>query len=362
MQMAVRSARRAFVRGARSWSLSPLLVLATISLAACGDRMLAPTVPVSGGTPATTSPMTPAPAGPASASALAGLKMYLNPLSPARTQAAAWRVSRPADAAMMDRLADQPIAAWFAEWTPDVRSATARLAAAARESKTIPVAVAYNIPHRDCGLYSAGGVASGAAYRAWIREFAAGLAGGRSIVIVEPDAVAALDCLTPSQQQERLALIADAVEVLKGVGASVYIDAGNALWHSPSEIGARLGRAGLARADGFALNVSNFIATDVSVRFGDALSRVTGGKRYVIDTSRNGMGGLGGSEWCNPSGQAVGITPTTSPSFALVDALLWVKVPGESDGTCNGGPRAGEWWAEYGLGLAKRAWGTVASR
>jgi hypothetical protein len=29
--------------------------------------------------------------------------------------------------------------------------------------------------------------------------------------------------------------------------------------------------------------------------------------------------------------------------------------PGESDGTCNGGPAAGQWWADYALGLAKRA-------
>ena len=36
-------------------------------------------------------------------------------------------------------------------------------------------------------------------------------------------------------------------------------------------------------------------------------------------------------------------------------ALLWIKQPGESDGTCNGGPNAGQWWADYALGLAQRA-------
>ena len=44
-----------------------------------------------------------------------------------------------------------------------------------------------------------------------------------------------------------------------------------------------------------------------------------------------------------------------APEIALADALLWVKAPGESDGSCNGGPSAGTWWTEYALGLAERA-------
>ena len=34
-----------------------------------------------------------------------------------------------------------------------------------------------------------------------------------------------------------------------------------------------------------------------------------------------------------------------------LDAYLWVKAPGESDGTCNGGPYAGAWWPDYALRL-----------
>ena len=40
---------------------------------------------------------------------------------------------------------------------------------------------------------------------------------------------------------------------------------------------------------------------------------------------------------------------------SLLDAFVWIKRPGESDGTCNGGPPAGSWWPEYALGLAQRA-------
>jgi endoglucanase len=38
-----------------------------------------------------------------------------------------------------------------------------------------------------------------------------------------------------------------------------------------------------------------------------------------------------------------------------LDALLWVKLPGESDGACNGGPAAGQWWQEIALELAANA-------
>jgi endoglucanase len=74
----------------------------------------------------------------------------------------------------------------------------------------------------------------------------------------------------------------------------------------------------------------------------------------VIDTSRNGRG-ADGDKWCNPAGRALGSRPTAITGEPLADAFFWVKTPGESDGNCNGGPAAGEWWAENALGLAQRA-------
>jgi endoglucanase len=56
----------------------------------------------------------------------------------------------------------------------------------------------------------------------------------------------------------------------------------------------------------------------------------------------------------------LGQMPTTRTGHRLVDAYLWIKYPGESDGPCNGGPTAGQWWADYALGLAQRQT-TVAS-
>lgn len=76
----------------------------------------------------------------------------------------------------------------------------------------------------------------------------------------------------------------------------------------------------------------------------------------MIDTSRNGSGPYGSArnnqDWCNPPGRTLGATPTTHTASPLVDAYLWVKEPGTSDGSCRpGDPRAGAWWPEYALEL-----------
>jgi endoglucanase len=289
---------------------------------------------------------------------IAGAKLFVNPVSPARGQADAWRSSRPADAAMMDRIATRSIAQWVGDWNDNVSADVAEGVAAATSQGAVPVFVAYNIPHRDCGEYSAGGAASASAYQKWIRQFAAGLAGKKSVVVLEPDAVASADCLSASQQDERFALLRDAVQVLKTAKAVVYIDAGNARWLTPREIADRLGRAGVDAADGFSLNVSNFLSTAISLTYGTSVSQLVGGRHFIIDTSRNGVGGAADGEWCNPPGQSLGAAPTTNTGHTLADAFLWIKYPGESDGTCHGGPVAGEWWADYALGLAQRTTGT----
>lgn len=293
------------------------------------------------------------------ASALLGANLYVSPNTAARRQADAWRTSRPADAAKIEKIASQPSAIWLGEWTgSDVYAEVSKMTSTIAATGATPVYVVYNIPLRDCGLYSRGGASSPAAYSSWVADVARGIAGRRAVVIMEPDAVPAMDCLTEGDQQTRLRLIRDAVRTLKAApGVSVYIDAGNAGWHAPVTMAPRLREAGIDLADGFALNVSNFFGNAESVKFGTELSGLVSGKHFVIDTSRNGLGPSTPYEWCNPAGRAIGTAPTTSTGIALVDAFLWVKPPGESDGECNGGPAAGHWWAEYAIGLVDRARG-----
>jgi endoglucanase len=220
-------------------------------------------------------------------------------------------------------------------------------------SGALPVFVAYNIPGRDCGSYSAGGARGSDAYRRWISAFAGGIRGRNALVILEPDALPGLDCLSAQGQRDRMTLIREAVQTLKAQRAYVYIDAGHARWQSPETMATRLREAGIASADGFSLNVSNYIANAANIAYGERLSRLVGGKHFLIDTSRNGIGAE--SDWCNPRGQALGVVPTTNTNHPLVDAFLWVKQPGESDGTCNGGPRAGSWWNEIAVELSRAA-------
>jgi endoglucanase len=101
--------------------------------------------------------------------------------------------------------------------------------------------------------------------------------------------------------------------------------------------------------------VSNVQATSVNIAYGERVSGLTGGKHFVIDTSRNGIPGIDPRLWCNPRGRALGVVPTTHTAHPLVDAFLWIKPPGESDGTCGGGPPAGTWWAAYALELSRMA-------
>lgn len=280
---------------------------------------------------------------------------WVDPNSSAAQQIQLWqREGRTKDATLLQKIADQPAALWPAgEVDPGatVREATA---AAAAEDRTA-LFVAYNIPHRDCGQHSAGGAADADTYRQWIGRFADALGDAKALVVLEPDAVAHIvDGCTPGEYHaEREQLLGEAIDRLKRQPhTTVYLDAGNPSWiKDPRKLVEPLRRAGVAKADGFSLNVSNFQTDAVTKEYGRRLSKDLDGKHFVIDSSRNGNGPLPG-EWCNPPGRALGTAPTTSTGETALDAYLWVKRPGESDGTCEGGPDAGQWWPEYALGLA----------
>ena len=289
----------------------------------------------------------------AAANPLAGKRLYVDPNSSAQRQAETLRRSRPQDAALLEQIADKPAARWLGGWASDIAREVDNAVSTITRTGAVAVFVAYNIPGRDCGQYSAGGANGGDAYRKWIRSFASGLRGRQAIVILEPDALAGMDCLNAGGQADRVALLADAVKVLKSQSAAVYIDAGHAKWHPAEKIAARLRQADIANADGFSLNVSNYIDNAANIAFGERVSRLVGGKHFIIDTSRNGLGNA--TDWCNPRGQALGVAPTTNTGHPLVDAFLWIKQPGESDGTCKGGPKAGAWWTEIALELSRAA-------
>ena len=298
----------------------------------------------------------PAPAPATGSDVFEGTKLYVDPNSNAKRQADAWRSSRPEDARLMDKIAAGAGANWFGDWSGDVRAAVDARVTQITEAGALPVLVAYDIPNRDCSGQSAGGAPSPEAYKTWIRAFAAGIEGRKVAVVIEPDAVALTSCLSEAERTTRFALLKDAVNVLEAQGkTATYIDAGHSSWIPASEMGARLTDAGVGPADGFSLNISNFRTTPESTSYGKDLSSRVGGDHFVIDTARNGLGPSPDDQWCNPPGRALGEKPGSATADPSVDAYLWIKPPGESDGACNGGPPAGQWWPEYALGLAQRA-------
>jgi len=379
----------------------------------------------------------------------ANTRFYVDPNSDAAHQAVTDLLhGQFASAAMMAKLASWPEAAWFTSGSPsEVNGQVKSLVRKAAAQHAVPVLVAYYIPLRDCSQYSAGGAQSDADYQTWIAAFARGLGNRQAVVILEPDALANLpsDCNattdpTGTISAARIADIRYAIGVLEAQPAtSVYLDAGNSQWHSTGDMAARLIQAGVAQAQGFYMNTSNYQPTDQSNRYSTWISKciwfatlgpawAIGHPEYcasqyysgaapndglpgnsvspsdastwhwtdawfdqnvgtpplaqlthfVVDTSRNGQGAwtpppgkyTGDPQvWCNAPGRGVGARPTADTGVPLVDAYLFIKTIGQSDGQCNrsipGGtidpeygivdPAAGGWWPAQALGLAQNA-------
>ena len=359
-----------------------------------------------------------------------------------------------ADARLLRAMTQTPQAVWFTEPRPTrVQEAVRRTVRLANGQGTMPVLVAYNLPFRDCAQFSAGGATSVQQYMTWIDNFAAGIGNLNAIVILEPDGLGIIpwykqfrglpseggyEWCQPAEADEataaddRFAMLNYAVDTLKArPNVRVYLDGTHSAWLGAGDTAHRLVQAGVLRADGFFLNVSNYVETERLEKYGAWVSKCIwfGGDAaswgynhfdwcasqyypanpndfstwvltdqwyadnvesqgaypgeealagFVIDTSRNGQGPWTPTVsypdpqvWCNPPGRGVGLRPTADTGNALIDALLWIKIPGESDGECTRGlgpagttvdpewgvidPAAGVWFRQMALELAQNA-------
>ncbi len=275
-------------------------------------------------------------------------------VDPGSAAARAAASATPLDRPVLQRLAAVPTAVWLVPEALGVDQVGARVeevVATARSQERVPLLVVYGVPARDCVAgESAGGLADAAAYEEWIDAIAASAAG--SAVVLEPDALATADeCGIASERQ---ALLRRAAAVLAGEGVWVYVDAGHSDWVDPSRMAELIRGVGPEHLRGFAVNVAAF-GTDADERaYAEAVRSVLGGSlAYVVDTGRNGNGPAGPGDFCNPQGRALGREP--QPGDGSLDAWLWVKPPGESDGSCGGGPPAGQFWVAGALDLASAA-------
>ena len=227
--------------------------------------------------------------------------------------------------------------------------------------------------------------------------------------------------------EDRYAALNYAVDVLSSLrNVSVYLDGTHSAWLGVGDIADRLVKAGVQRADGFYVNASNYQLTERLVKYGtwisgciafannpeeggwrlgnyswcgsqyfpanpndfstwgltdqwyvDNLGTAVATTHFVIDTSRNGQGPWAPppdhpagdpQDWCNPPDRGVGLRPSLNTGNVLIDAYLWIKIPGESDGQCNRwgpgpedpvrgmvDPAAGVWFPEMALELVGNA-------
>lgn len=335
-----------------------------------------------------------------------------------------------------------PQAIWVPTDSPSHASnAVKKILVEAAFQKAVPALVLYNIPGRDCGSYSAGGAQNTAAYEQWVDAIAKAIGSSKVVVILEPDGLALLpsDCgydptqvNIPQAVSDRYTQINYAVTTLEANPRTlVYLDAGHSAWHAVGDMAVRLVNGGLASAQGFYSNASNYRATNYETKFDTWISECIafandpeqGGWRlgnyswcasqyyspdglvnpsdistwvytddwyaanmgtavpathFIVDTSRNGQGPfdassyvnapydqpasviqvLNSGNWCNPPARGLGYRTSANTKVPLLDAYLWIKVPGQSDGSCDaqGGARAWDYSA-----YTQAKWPTTAA-
>lgn len=216
-----------------------------------------------------------------------------------------------------------------------------------------PMMVMYNLPDRDLGHHSKGGAVSDDRYYEFLTIFSRSIGDRSPILVYEPDALPHSTLM--ENPEHRYELMRNGIDIiLKNCNAIVYVDIGHSNWLSAEDAGKLINRVAQPGVRGFSVNVSNYRTTTESMKWALRVGEYTQYKNFIIDTSRNGNGPYG-NDWCNPPNRALGTPATTDTEHELCDAYAWIKVPGESDGTCNGGPKAGTLWPEYAKELVENA-------
>jgi endoglucanase len=192
------------------------------------------------------------------------------------------------------------------------------------------------------------------------------LAVGRrpAVFLLEIDAIGSSHCMVVNHDlPQYLSLLRFEAKTLAALPHTVvYEEAGYSDADSPSYAASALKQAGVRYVRGFFTNDTHLNWTINEVRWGQKISRMTGGAHFIVNTAQNGRGPLknphpgrqGIEDLCNPPGRGLGPRDTTETGFAGVDAFLWTYVPGNSSG-CGGGPPGGVFWPARAIGLASRA-------
>ncbi len=383
------------------------VALFTLALAAAGCAGAKPK-PV---TAATT------PHAPTNMNPFEGARMYVNPDYAKSVEALI--ASHAGEAELLKKMAAIPTAIWMSS-IADTKNLPRYLDDALRQQKadakpTVTTVVVYDLPNRDCNAAASAGELAAtpdgeARYqRDFIDVIAAAFAAHpdqRIAVVLEPDSLGNLvtNLVNPTCQVAEGIYkrgIAYAIAKLSLPNVFIYLDAAHSGWLGwPKNLTRSIPvfkevmdmAGGVDRVRGFAFNVSNYnpaknptnAPRDPASAPNDELEYVADfsralsaagitGKAFVIDTARNGKPFIRGTSgnWCNIKGAGLGERPATAPSPG-VDAYLYIKPPGESDGTSDakasrfdrncasddatpGAPEAGKMFDSYLITLLKNA-------
>jgi len=283
------------------------------------------------------------------------------------------RQGRRGDAYVNREIALQPKFRWFGRSTrPNPARKIGDYIARAERQREIPLMTTLRHHGVTCGPdYTGGGPAEDARFRAWYRMLARVIGRHRVVIGYEPDSLGTIDCLKKSRRKARVATLRYGIDVLSSLpNATIYIEAGASDWESARRTASLLRQVGIAKVRGFMLNATHYDWTASNIRYGRALSRRTGGKHFIINTSSNGRGPVHYQRWtnarhtswrtvniwCNALMRGLGIAPTTQTHDPLVDAYMWINRPGVSSGTCNGGVKrtnVGAWFQQRANMLVK---------
>jgi endoglucanase len=302
---------------------------------------------------------------------LAGLTFYNDPESPSMQQ---WRslqrVGKSHEADLIWKIAREPKALWLGRFTrPNFAVKVRRLIDPAKAAGQVPIFTVLRAQSVGCGPnYQGGGPAEDRATMAWYDDLARVIGDDRVVIAFEPDSLGTIDCLARSRRDDRMRVLAHGVDVLSKLpNATVYIEAGASDWESAERTAKQLRQIGIAKVRGFMLNVTHYDWTGANIQHGLEISRLTGGKHFVINTAENGRGPVHYRKWidrsnhiwrritvwCNPGLRGLGPAPTTDTSHpGKVDAYLWINRPGYAQ-SCQHRPIA--WYMPRALTLARFA-------
>jgi endoglucanase len=293
-----------------------------------------------------------APAAPATWNPTSSLSLHVSPGNSFYTYANALPAGTKKNRALW--AASKGSFSYFAEDYNNNANLTVLLAEAATAGKTATIVI-YSIPHRDNGEFSTGGSTNETTYKAYI-DTIAGIIGNASVLIsLESDALAGIGGINAAQQIERKACISYAITKLKTSCPNVklYVDAGHPTYGTPSGMASLLREVGIATADGFTLNSSNYHGDAAVVAHGNAIRSYLSDLKnnqlgFIYDTSRNGSAPTP-TYYANPALRRFGNSPLYgNTGVEGVHGYVWIKAPGESDGAnAIDAPNPGVFWPKY---------------